>query len=152
MPKSKTIGSGELSFLGIPMWRPQWKHTRLWFVKIKWTAAFLAKMAQKSISRHTGGRKECVHLHDTDTDTWHPNQSPLNPECHLLHPVTMWQLKLPELMVCYSDMCIYILLFPTLNFSMLMCRGRIASAIKILFQTCWLMKKHLLVSTLSAVW
>jgi len=52
----------------------------------------------------------------------------------------------------HPDMCIYILLFPTLNFSVLITMPRIESAIKILFQICYLMKQHLLVSTLSAAW
>jgi len=41
---------------------------------------------------------------------------------------------------------------PSAEFSLLMYLPRIASMIQILFQICWLMKEHPLISTLSAVW
>jgi len=44
------------------------------------------------------------------------------------------------------------LLFPAFNFAIMIYLPRIASMMKILFQICGMMKKHPLVSTLSAAW
>ena len=113
-------------------------------MKIKRTAAFLAKIAQHGIDRHACGTKEQVQLQ--------LNWLHFRPECHPHHLLTVRELKAPELKVCQLDLCIYIHLFLTLDFSMSMHMPRIACAIKILFQICWLMKNHPLVSTLPAAW
>jgi len=94
--------------------------------------------------RHTGGTKEQVDLLQ--------NRRHLCPERQMCRLVKTEEHKVPQWRVCLEDMYIFILLFPTLNFSILMHMPRIASAIKILFQICWLMKEHPLVSTLSPVW
>jgi len=113
-------------------------------MNIKWTAAFLAKTAQQKIHRHTAGTKEQVHLYQ--------NLRHHRLKRHLHHLETVRVLKIPKLKLCLPDICIYILLFPTHNFSILMYMQRIASPIKILFQICWLMKEHLRVSRLTAAW
>jgi len=144
MPKSGKRSSWELSFLSIEMWRLRYKDTWQWFVKIILTAACRAKKAQHRISRHAGCANEWVHLNQ--------NRHDLRPEPHLFQLVTIVELKVSKWKVCHPDMCIYILLFPMLNLSVLMHMPRIASVIKISFQSCCLMKEHPLVSTQSAVW
>jgi len=134
--------SEELSFLGIKKWRVLRKVTRQWFMKITQTAAFLARTVQYRIRRHAWGPKELVYLY--------LNGHHLGLERHPRHLVRMTELKILKPMVCHPDMCIYILLFRTLNFSILMHMPRISSTIKVLFQICSLMKDHPLVSTLSA--
>jgi len=99
-------------------------------------------MAIQSIGRYAGGAMEWVHLPQTLRH--------LRLQCHLHHRVTIRELKVPESTVCHPDICIYLLLFPMLNLLILMHIPRISSAIKIIFQICWLMKEHPLVSTLSA--
>jgi len=104
-------------------------------------------MAHKRICRHAGGARAQVHLHR--------NQHHVRPELHLRqlhHLVILHELQVPKSKVCHPDMGIYILSFPTLNVSILMHMPRIASAIKILFQICWVMKEHPLVSTLFTAW
>jgi len=113
-------------------------------MKIKRTAACLTKVAPQKIHRHAGGAVEWVHLHQ--------NQLHLRPECHPRHLVAVGELQAPKWKVCHPDMCIYIHLFPRLNFAIYMHMPRIASMIKIVFQICWLTKNHPLVSTLSAEW
>ena len=134
------------------MWRLWWKDTQLCFGKIKQTAAFLPKMAQHRIPRHSGGAKARMNLHRSDSDSRHQNRRHIRPEHCLCHLVTMTELTCPKLKVWHPDMCISILLFPARNFSIMMYMPRIASAIKILIQICWLIKEHPLVCTLSAVW
>jgi len=66
--------------------------------------------------------------------------------------VTLREFKVPKTTECHLDMCIWILLCPALNFTILMHMPRIASAIKILIQICWLIKEHPLLSKLYGVW
>jgi len=134
------------------MWRLWWKDTWPWFVLIKWAAASLANMAQHRMRRHAADVEAWLHLDPTNSDSRHQNWHHLHPECHLCNPVELSDLMLLKSKVCYPDMCIYILHFPVLNFSILMHMPRITSAIKIWFLICWLMKEHPLVSTPSAVW
>jgi len=96
--------------------------------------------------------KEQVHLRPTDTDSWHEKWQTLCPERHPHHSVTMRELKVPKFTICLLDVCIDMLLIPTLNLSMCMHMPRIASTIKFIIQICSLMMEHPLVSTLSAVW
>jgi len=152
MPKSKNRRSTECSLLGMKMWRLQWKDTQLCIGTIKRTAAFLAKIAQHKIPKHAGGAEAWVQLHQSDLDSWHQNWHHIRPERHLGHSVIMRELMYPKSKVCHRDMCIYILLFPVLNFSILMHMPRIASVTMISIQICGLMKEHPLVSTLSAAW
>ena len=149
--KSGKRGSVELSFLSMKMWRLQYRNTWLWFVKHTRTAAILANMAKQRILRHAGGTRERVHIQQTNAVSWHLNWRHLRPELHLHHLVTMGDPKLPQSKARHPDMCIYILLFPNLNFAILMQRPRMASTIKIIIMICWPMKEHPLVSTLSAV-
>jgi len=109
-------------------------------------------MAQHRIPRHAGDAKSRVQRIQSDSDSRHQHRRHIHPKCHLFHPATMRQLMSRKSEVYHPDMCIYIRLFPVLNFSILMHMPRIASAIKILIQICWLIKKHPLVSTLSAAW
>ena len=101
-------------------------------------------MALQRMHRHAGGTKAWVHL-------YHDGR-PLGPESHLHHLMTVRECIAPKQKVCYPDMCIYILHFPALNFSILIHMIRIACAIQILFPRCCLMKVHLQVNTLSAAW
>ena len=137
---------------GGKMCRLRWNDTWLWFMEIKPTAAFVAKMAQQRICRHTGGAKAWVHLDPSDSDSRHMTRRHIHPKCHLCHPVTLRELTLPKSKVYHPDMYIHILHFPALNFSIVMHMPRIASTIQIIFQICWLLQEHPLVSTLSAVW
>jgi len=105
-------------------------------------SASLAKTGPQRIRRHPGGTKQCMHVHQ--------NWCHLHSERHLCHLETVRELNIPQSKVCYPDMCIYILLFPTLSYSILIQMGRIASAIKVLIQICWMMKELPLVRTLSA--
>jgi len=134
------------------MWRLRWKDTWLCHGKIRRTAAFLAKMAQNRIPRHTGDTKAWVHLHQSVSDSWHQNRCHIHLKCHFFHLVTLRQITYPKSKVCHPDICIYILLFPVLNVQILMHMPKIASVIKILIQICWLMKGHPQVSPLSAAW
>jgi len=97
-------------------------------------AALLAKMAQHRIPRHAGDAMARVHLHQSDPETRHQNSRLIHPKRHFFHPVAMRQLTYPKSKVCHPDMCIYILLFPVLNVSILMNVPIIASVIKILIQ------------------
>jgi len=141
-----------LGFQGMKMWRLRRKDSQLWLVKLKWMPAFLDQMAQYSICSNAEGAKAWVHLDETDSGSWHQNRRHIHPECHLYHLVTLREPTLPKSKVCHLDMCIYILHFPVLNFSILMHMPRITSTMKILFQICWLMKEHPQIITLSAVW
>jgi len=150
--KSKKRRCSKWSFRGMTMWRLWWKDTRLCLEKIKRTAAFLANMAQHRIPRNTGGAKAWVTVQESNWESRHQNRRHICLERHQCHLVTMKELTYLNSKVCHPDMCIWILLFPALNFSLLMHMPRIASAIKILIQICWLMGQYPLVSTLSAVW
>jgi len=70
-----------------------------------------------------------------------------NTTCQL---VILREITIPKLMVCHPNMCIDIVLVPMHYSSILMYIPVRASAVITLFQICWLMKKHPLVSTLSA--
>ena len=133
--------SGEFSVLVIDRWRLQYQDTSQWFMNIRLTATFLAKMAPLRIHWHSGVTQDRVHhLH---------NQQHIRLECHLLQLVTMQDLKVAKSKVCQLDMCIYILHFPTLSLAILMHIPRIASVTKFLFEICWLMRNiHLLVHDL----
>jgi len=108
--------------------------------------------APSTIHRHAGGWRQCTHLHLANTVSLHQSQHHLHPKHHLRPPVTIRALKGPKSTICHSDMLIYTLLFPSLNYSHLMHMHRIASRIQNIIQICWLMKEQPLVSTLSAVW
>jgi len=149
MDKKRSV---ELGFLGINIWRLRSKDTRLCFGNTNQMAAFIVKMAQHLIPRHVGSAQVWLHLHQTDSDSRHQNWLHIRPECHLCHPATLWEPMLSTSKVCYPVICIYMLLFPALNFAILMNIPRIVSVIKILIQICWLMKAHPLVCTLSALW
>jgi len=115
-------------------------------------ASFLAKMAHQTICRHAGGAKELAHLQLTKADSWHQYWCRLYLEHQLHRLATIRELKVPKSKVCHLDICIYILLFPALNFSIMIHIPRIASTIKIVFQICWLMKEHPPVNMLLAEW
>jgi len=134
------------------MWRLRWKDIQLCFGKIRWMAAFVAKMAQHRVPRHPGDPKAQVHLNRCDLDSRHQNRHDIHPKRHLFHPWTMRQVTHPISKVCHPDMCIYIPLFPVVNFSILIHMPRITSMIKIFIQICRLMKEHPLVSMLAASW
>ena len=78
---------------------------------------------------------------------WH-----LRPTRHWHQHVKINELNVPNSKVCHPDMCIYILLFPTFNFSILMHMPIIATEINILLQICWMVKEPPLGSALSAAW
>jgi len=128
------------------------ENTRQSFGKSKWTADLIATMVQRNIPRHAGGTNFGVHLHQTDYGSQHQNWHHVRPERDLCQPVPMRELTLRKSKVFPPDMCIYMLLFPMLNCSILMHMPRIARAIKISIQICWLMKEYPLVSTLPAEW
>ena len=92
-------------------------------------------MARQRIRRHAGGTMDPAHLHQ--------NWLHLHQECHLCperllcHLVTGRKWKVMKLKVCHPGVCIYILLFPILNFPSILHMPRIASAIKSIFQICW---------------
>jgi len=151
-PKSEKRGSRELSFVGVNMWRLWWKDTRLCFAEIAPTAAFLAKMAKRTIPRHDGGTKARVYPNERDSESGYHNRRLIRPQRHLCQLVKLSEPTYPKSMVCHPDMLIYKLIFPAPNSSILMNMPRIASAINILIQICWLMTEHPLVSTLSAAW
>jgi len=111
------------------------RHTAM-LGKIRWTAAVLAKMAQHRIPRHAGDTQAWVQLHQRNSDSRHQDRDHINLQCHPFHGATLRQLTYPKSKVCHPHMCIYILLFPGLNFSILMYMPRIASAIKISIQIC----------------
>jgi len=94
--------------------------------------------------RHAGGAEVRVHHNQ--------NRRHLRPERHLRHMGIMSVLQVLKWKVCHPDMCIYILLFPALNFSILMHMATMASMIQILCDISWLMKEDPQVSTLSAAW
>ena len=144
MLKSENRRGGELSVIGIELWSRWRKYTWQWFMKIRLKAAFLAKMAQQRIRTHTRGETEQVHLFQTLRH--------LSTERHLHRLATMQELDFPKSKVCHPDMFIYILLLPMLNSLNLRHMTRITCAIKIVFQICWLMEEHPLVSTVSAAW
>ena len=133
-PKFETRRSGVFSFRGITRWRVRSKDIREWFKKIKHTATILAKMAQQRIHRLTGGAKVRQHLHH---DRCHRGL-----ERHLRHLMKVLELKAPKQKVCHPDMCIYLLRFSALNYSILIHLPRIARPIRISLQICWLMKVH----------
>jgi hypothetical protein len=60
--------------------------------------------------------------------------------------------RAPKQTVCHPAMCIYILRFPVLDFSIMIHMPWIASMIKIIFRISWLMMVHPQVSTISAAW
>jgi len=95
-------------------------------------------------SRHAGGAKIQVHLHQI--------RCHLRPERHLHRLLIPMYVNVPKAMVYHLDMCIYILLFPMLSFSILIHMPRITSAIMILMQICSLMNEHQVDSSLSAAW
>ena len=101
-------------------------------------------MVQQRIRRHAGVAKAWVHLNQ--------NQHHHRPECHLCYMVVMWDLQVRISMVCHPDMCICILLFRTLDHSVLMHTPRITTSVKILLLIWWLMKEYPLLNTLSAAW
>jgi len=131
---------------------PMRKDTRLRFRKIEPIAAFPAILAQHRIPRHARGANAWVHLHRSNSDSRHQIRPHIRPGCRLCHLVWLRELMMPRSRVCHPDRCIYILLFPAFNFSILRHIPTIASTIKILIQICWLMKQHPLIITLSAVW
>jgi len=103
-------------------------------MKTTQTAAFLAKITQQRIHIQAGGATEWVHLPQTDSDSRHQEKRQLLPDSYLRHPVTIRELNIPKSTMCHPDMCTHMLLFPTLNFAILMYMPRIATGIKILFQ------------------
>jgi len=92
-------------------------------------AAFHAKMAQEMIRRRARGAEQPVHHHQ--------NRRHLRPEHLLYHQVTLTEMNVMKQKVCHPGVCIYIPRIPTLNFSIIMHMPRIGSAMKILFQICW---------------
>jgi len=141
-----------LSILGITMLRLRRKDTRQIFRKINWMGTFLSIMAQHRILRQAGGIKAQVQLNESDSDSWHQTRCHIHPEPRQWYPVAMWDLPLPKWKVCHLDTCIYILLFLALNVAILMYMLGIAGAGIITIQIGWLMNRHPLVSTQSAVW
>jgi len=105
-----------------------------------------------TVANTTGDVKAQVHLSQSHTDSRHQNRRHSHPKHQLIDLVTMRQLMYPKSNVCHLDMCIYIHLFPVLNFSIMMHMPRIARVIMMSIQICWLMKEHPLVSRLSAAW
>jgi len=91
-----------------------------------------------------GRREGQVHLHQT--------RRRLCPEQHMRHLGVKMELQVPKSKVCHLDLCIYILLIRMLDFPSLMHIRRVASAIMVWIQICWLMKEHPQVSTPSAAW
>jgi len=102
-------------------------------------------MAPQRICRHSWVPNKWMHLHQNQC---HPPP----PEHHLRHITTVRELTVPKPKVCHPDMCMYILLFPTLNLSILWHMPSITSAIKISFHIRRLMKEYPLVNTHSAAW
>jgi len=151
-PKSQRRGSGRSSSEDIILIRLRWKDTRLCFGTITLTAVFLGNMAQHRIPRDTGGTEAWVHLQQSNSDSQHQSRRCIRLECHLCHLVTIMERTLLKSKLCHPDMCIYILLFPALDSSILMRMPRIASAIQIWIQICWLRKEHPMISTQSAAW
>ena len=132
--------SEEWSVLGIRRWRLWWKDKRQWFTNIIQPAAFHAKMLQQRIRRHAGGGKELPHL---DQNWRHIClEGHHHPQPHLRHQVTLREMKVMKQKVCHPAVCICILHFQRLNFSIIMHLAWIASAIKLLLQICWV--HHLL--------
>jgi len=144
MPIYQKQSSRELNFLGIETRKLWWNDSWQWFMTITLTAAILAKMAQFRSRRHTGDTKALVYLHQ--------NWCHIRLECHLCCLVILRELKVPNSNVSHLEMYIYIALFRKLSFSILMHMPRIASVVKILFQSCCLMKICPLVTTLSPAW
>jgi len=93
-------------------------------------------MPPRRIRRQNGGTTEQVYIRPPDIDRQQHNRRHLCPECHLCHLVPMRQLNVPKSTICHPDMCIYTLLFPELNVSILMHMPRIASQIQIIIQIC----------------
>jgi hypothetical protein len=106
--------SGEFRSMGIKWWRLRWKDTRLWFVRFIRTAALPATVAQRGILSHSGGAKEPVHLHQSDTDSWHPMRHDLHPEHYLQYPVLFRALKDCNLTMCQAEIWIHMFHFPSL--------------------------------------
>ena len=77
---------------------------------------------------------ELVNLHFSRRNL-HP-EGHLRPECHLHHQLTWMDTIVMKSDVSHPGVCIYILHFQTLNFSIIIHMPRIASVIKILFQIC----------------
>jgi len=100
----------------------------------------------------SGGTKERVHHLPTNTERVHHNQHHLHLECQLCHVVAMSNFEGPKSTICYLDMFIQMLHFPAHNFPVFMHVPRIAHTIQNRIPICSLIKKHLLVSTLSTVW
>lgn len=115
--------SRQWRFLCIGRWRLQWNDTLQWSVNVIWTAAFLPKMRQHRFRRYAQGGQQPGYPHQTDTDCQHQDRHHLHLKCHLYHLVRMTECKVSKLNVCHADMYIHLLLFPTLNFSILLCVG-----------------------------
>jgi hypothetical protein len=95
---------------------------------MKQAADLLAKMAHQRIYRQAGRAKAQVHLHHEGLQ--------LSPEPHLRHLMRVGELKAPKQKVCHPDMCIYILRFPALDYSIVIAMPRIACAKMIILQIC----------------
>jgi len=72
-PNSRKKRCWELNFVCITMWCLRWYVTQLYCVRIKWTAAFLAKTVQHPTTKQAGGGPVWVHIHQTDWDSPHPD-------------------------------------------------------------------------------
>jgi hypothetical protein len=81
-------------------------------------SAFLAKLALHRISRHAEESQAWVHLHETKSGGQHLN---------LGHQVAMRELRILNSKGCHADWFIYILLFVSLNISILIHMIRIPS-------------------------
>jgi len=143
-PKSGKIPCRVLCVLGIKWGRLWCKHTLQWFGNIQPMAAFHATTVPQGMDRCNAIAK--VRLNH------HQNQRHIRPERHLHHLATEREVKVMKQKVCHPDMCIYILLFPMLNFSIMIHMPSFTSTTKIVCQTCSLRKAHPLISTLSVVW
>jgi len=119
-PRSEKRRSGVLSFLGIISWRLRYKDTLQCFVKTKWWAAFLSKMAPKRIHKHTGDAKHPVHLQPTGRDSALHSRLYYCPAWHPLTPVTLADFNHLKSSICQQDIHIHIQLFPWPNVSMIL--------------------------------
>jgi hypothetical protein len=85
----------------------------------------VVKLAQQQLHRHAGGAKAQVHLHH--------DRHNLVPERHLRQLLNK---RAPYRKVWYPDLCIYILCFPVLEFSIVICMAKIACTRMVIFQMC----------------
>jgi len=104
-------------------------------MKITRPAAFHARIVLRWICGHSGGAREPPHI-EQNRRYLRPKGHP-RPEHHLRHQLTMTEMNVMKSKVCHPNVWIYILHFQTLNFSIIMDMPRIAIAIMILFQMCW---------------